>query len=74
MVGSTRDLDTIQAGKLIRILGTFDSEADLQAAVAAIRRERVRERFFARLAVALAQQGPLTGKPDLAQGPRPGTG
>ena len=60
---TTKDLDTVQAGKLVRLLASFDDEADLQIAVAAIRRERVRERFFTRLAVALAQQGPWRSHP-----------
>lgn len=73
-IGTTRDLTTVQAGKLFRLLAGFADEADLQAAVAAARRRRMRERFFVQLAAALAQQGPAAGKPDLAQGPHPGTG
>jgi hypothetical protein len=56
-VGSTRDLDTIQAGKLIRILAQFTTEAELAAAVAAVKRQKQRERFLLQPAAALACHG-----------------
>lgn len=52
---STKDLTAAQARQLRVILAQFDSEADLEAAVAAVRRERQRAKFFNQLAVALSR-------------------